>query len=171
MPIQVYERFDGDGTASTARGCQLYDAEFARHQMELSVKDDSKGDLWHTIEWDFAAPTWCQTSSTPQWAWQLKCDWRMPAHGILRFMHPIKDEAIEFRYDTPSLMLPSHAPGKIKPSSFTPELKKAWEELPQEWSCEVGKMTLTCTKDIVDAIEITPLGELYLYRPTELRIG
>jgi hypothetical protein len=183
MPIQVYERFDKaaeealeevlKATPSTARGCQLW--------QPLPEKNDasSRGELWETIEWDFMAPSWRTTGRNgvlPSAGWQLKCDFRMPAHGILRFMHPQKDEALEFSYDTPTLLIPHYTPGVIKQKSFTAELKKSWEAMPKEWSCQVGptngrSFTLTCTKDIVDAIESNILGELYIYRPTELRIN
>jgi hypothetical protein len=168
MPIQIYERFDKaveealEAVPSTARGCQLW------QPLPEEAPQDGRGELWETITWDFMAPTWRSFQSA---GWQLKCDFRMPAHGILRFMHPHKDEAVEFSYDTPSCWIPYYTPGVIKQKSFTEELKKEWDALPKEWSCQIGKMTLTCTKDIVDAIESNILGELYLYRATELRIN
>lgn len=128
--------------------------------------DSERGDLWETITWDFMAPT----TRTPL-TWRLRCDWRMPAHGVLRFMHPTRDEALEFSYDTPSIFIPDHTVGAVKQSSFTPQLKSEWLALPEEWTCEIGKMTLTCRKDIIDVVESTIFGELYIYRATELRVA
>lgn len=152
MPIHVYERFELESTAS----------------QEHSNSDI--GDLWEIISWDMAASSWFITSP-PTWGWKLTCDWRMPAAGVLKFMNPVKDESIEFRYNTPSLTISRFVPGAIKQRYFTEDLKRSWEALPTEWTCSIGKMTLICHKDIIDAIEASPLGVLYIYRPVEIRIG
>lgn len=164
MPIQVYERFDNEGDDDRK--------EEKEGENEGDERDGVRGDLWEEITWDFLRPDWRKTHegrTLPRMGWLLKCNFRMPAHGILRFMHPTKDdEATEFMYDTPTIKLPHFTPGVIKQKSFTPELKKEWEALPKMWHCSIGPVTLTCTKDILDAMESSVFGELYIYRPTEL---
>lgn len=145
MPIHVYERF------------------------KTSTNKETKGDKWHTIDWDFAAPD-CTTDAKSTWT--LKCDFRLPHRGLLYIPHPTRDsEAMEFEYCTPELAIPHYIPGAIRDKSFTPELKISWEALPPTCILRLGdRVEVWCNKEIVDAMEHSIDGFLYLYRPTELHV-
>lgn len=177
MPIQVYERYELPLSAAPPRGrrgCQLWTPPI-----------EERGELWNVIEWDFMRPSWQNTKKEivkengknkekvrlVSTGWLLKCDFRLPALGIFRFMHPFKDdEMAEFRYETPYVTIPDHVPGDLNPAVFTPALKEEWDAMHAEWTCRIGPMTLTCTKDIPDKLEMDNLGRLYPYRPTEIRV-
>lgn len=141
MPIYVFERFN----------------------------NEIKGDKWEDIVWDFAAPSYTVETKS---GWLLKCDFRLPHRGIFYIPHPTDDtKALEFKYDTPAIMIPDYIPGAIRQKSFTPALKAAWEALPNECTFQLGEhVTLTARKEIVDALEHSIDGYLYFYRPVELLV-
>lgn len=130
---------------------------------------DTKGEKWEDITLDFKAPTYMTDDTV---GWLLKCDFRLPYRGFLHIPHPTDDEkALEFIYKTPTCKIPNYIAGVIRQKNYTEELKKEWEALPDECVLQLGdRVTLTCRKDIVDGLEHSIDGWLYLYRPAELQI-
>lgn len=158
MPILVFERF---------KAAQNPDDRPDEPTDDVSLV---KGDLWETIEWDFAKPTRATRNHID---FDLKCDFRLPYLGYFNFPHPTDDaKNIEFEYELPALKIANYKAGKIMPEYFTEQLKKEWDDLPIERDFDFGpRIKLICKKDIVDALECNIYGMLYVYRPHKLRIS
>lgn len=102
---------------------------------------------------------------------QLNCSFRMPFSGYLTLPHATQNVSLELSYTLPMVKFENYVCGLIKTEYFSKTLQTEWEALPTEAILELGaKVILVLKKDIIDAIECSPLGELYVYRPVELRI-
>lgn len=143
--------------------------------------DDEKsprGEKWETIEWKTNNPTSVEKSGRYLTAtYAIKnTDFRMPHRGYLYFPHPVEDSlAAEYEYDLPSLAIPDYKPGLIQNDSMTEQLKQAWMSLDDTRTLDITRsncssFTVNLKKEIVDPLEHSIDGYLYIYRPDIITI-
>lgn len=128
--------------------------------------DEEIGELWESIK--FKLWTFVQNGNTM--SQKIKCDFRMPTCGAIRF-NSHDDKSIIYSYELPNLKIPNFIPGGIDQNNYTLDLKKKWDEMPNEQILSIGKFDIVLKKDIIDGLECTNLGELYIYRPNEVRFN
>lgn len=129
--------------------------------------EEKKGELWETIKWDYHKPSKLEDMLVE---YELKCDFRLPTKGSLLIPDPSNDENnVEFYYEAPILKIPHFEPGILSEKWFTPALKREWETLPEFLTFKLSdNISLEVKKDIVDALEHSLEGFLYVYRPFKI---
>ncbi len=129
----------------------------------------TKGELYETINVDFLTP---HNISHEKIMYNLVCDFRLPYEGYLNILHPTNDAlSLDLEYSTPTCPIINYIPGIIKETYFTDALRNIWERLPLELEiCLTDNYILHCKKEIIDIIECSVDGFLYIYRPTMLEL-